>query len=106
MLLATLFCLGDINTVLGSSTGYPFMEMFRQAVGHNGGALTMAAIVVILNLCATISFVATASRMTWSFARDRGIPGWRYLSKVMIKSASTAFWVLIDHRLNRVAHSH
>lgn len=82
MLLAILFCLGDIDVILGSSTGYPFMEIFRQAIGENGGALTMATLLVILNFCATISFVATASRMTWSFARDRGVPGWRYLSKV------------------------
>ncbi|KAL9119505.1 MAG: hypothetical protein Q9187_003940 [Circinaria calcarea] len=46
----------------------------------------MAALITILNICATISFVATASRMTWSFARDRGTPGWKYLSKVEPRS--------------------
>jgi amino acid transporter len=82
MLLAALFCLGDIAAVTQSPTGYPFMAIFQQAVGANGGALAMAALITILNICATISFVATASRMTWSFARDRGTPAWKYLGRV------------------------
>lgn len=82
MLIATLFCLGDAETVLDTPTHYPFMEIFRQAVENLPGALTMSALISILNMCATISFVATASRMTWAFARDRGTPGWRVLSKI------------------------
>ncbi|PVH99940.1 choline transport protein [Periconia macrospinosa] len=82
MLIATLFCLGDAETVLHTPTHFPFMEIFRQAVENLPGALTMSALISILNMCATISFVATASRMTWAFARDRGTPGWRILSKI------------------------
>jgi choline transport protein len=82
MLIATLFCIGNVETVLASATHYPFMEIFRQAVGSVSGALTMASLITILNICATISFVATASRMTWAFARDRGTPGWRILSRI------------------------
>ncbi|PQE27890.1 Amino acid polyamine transporter I protein [Rutstroemia sp. NJR-2017a BBW] len=86
MLLAALFCLGDIEYVLSTPTGYPFMAIFQQAVGSLPGALTMAGIITIMNICATISFVATASRMTWSFARDRGVPGWQYLSIIEKKT--------------------
>ena len=82
ILLAMLFYLGDPKTVLTSPTGFPFMTMFQQVVGYNGGAITMAAIIVVMAMCATISFVATASRMTWSFARDRGLPGWKVFGKV------------------------
>ena len=88
ILIAALFCLGDVEAVLSTSTGYPFMAMFQQAVGSTGGSLTMAALITILCICATISFVATASRMTWSFARDRGTPGWKMLSKVKIPPQS------------------
>ncbi|OCK81437.1 amino acid transporter [Lepidopterella palustris CBS 459.81] len=83
MLVAALFCLGDPANVLNTSSyGFAFMTIFKQAIGSLPGALTMAAIITILNICATISFVATASRMTWAFARDRGTPGWATLSKV------------------------
>ncbi|PQE31152.1 choline transport protein [Rutstroemia sp. NJR-2017a WRK4] len=80
MLIAALFCLGDVDTVLAAP--YAFMAIFHQAVQSNGGATAMAAIVTILTICALISFVASTSRMTWSFARDRGLPFWKYLSKV------------------------
>ncbi|MCJ1383295.1 hypothetical protein MMC17_006408 [Xylographa soralifera] len=88
-LIAVLFCLGDLNTiqsVLTTSTGYPFMAIFQDSVGSLGGALTMAALITILNITATIGFVTTASRMTWSFARDRGVPGWKILSKIESRS--------------------
>jgi choline transport protein len=84
MLIAALFCLGDLDTVLSTPTGYPFMAIFQQAVGDVYGALTMSALITIMNICATISFVATASRMTWSFARDRGVPGWKWLGHVSL----------------------
>ncbi|KAG9233486.1 amino acid transporter-like protein [Amylocarpus encephaloides] len=80
MLIATLFCIGDVDTVL--SAPYAFMAIFQQAVGSAKGATAMSAVITVLMICALISFVATGSRMTWSFARDRGLPGWYWLSKV------------------------
>ncbi|KAF4624851.1 hypothetical protein G7Y89_g13317 [Cudoniella acicularis] len=82
MLVAILFRLGDVEIVFATPSGFPFMAVFQQAVGANGGADTMIAIVIVLAISATISITASASRMTWSFARDRGLPGWKYLSKV------------------------
>lgn len=82
MLLAVLFCLGNLDAVLGTTTGFPFMEIFLQAVRSIRAALAMASFIAVLNICATISFVATASRMTWSFARDHGTPGWKWLGRV------------------------
>lgn len=86
ILVAILFCIGDVDSALASPTGFPVMAIFQQGVGSEQGAQTMASILVILNLCATVSLVASASRMTWSFARDRGLPGWSYISKVGIGS--------------------
>ncbi|KAI2602617.1 amino acid transporter [Hypoxylon sp. NC1633] len=82
ILVAVLFCIGDIDFILQSPTGFPFMAIFEQAVGSEQGAQAMASILVIMNLLGTVSLVASASRMTWSFARDRGLPGWHYISKV------------------------
>ena len=82
ILLATLFGLGDIDTVLNTPTGYPYMEIFLQATGSVAGTTAMAAIVIALGIGATIGFVATSSRMIWSFARDRGLPFSGFLSRV------------------------
>lgn len=87
MLIAALFCLGDVETVLAAP--YAFMAIFQQAVGSDAGATAMSALVTVLMICALISFVATGSRMTWSFARDRGLPGWYYISKVRSNKSLT-----------------
>lgn len=82
MLVAVLFCLGNVEDIIETPTGYPFLAIFQNGVSSIGGASTMGAIVAVLGVCATIAFVATSSRMTWSFARDHGLPFWKYLSKV------------------------
>ena len=82
MLIAILFCMGDIDAAVASPTGYPFIEIFTQATGSLTGAGFMTAIITALAFCATIATLAGSSRMMWSFARDRGLPGWRFLSQV------------------------
>ena len=82
ILLAVLFSIGNVDTVLESSTGYPFFTIFQQGVSSTGGALAMAAVITTLAIVATISWIASASRMLWSFARDRGVPCWRLISSV------------------------
>jgi choline transport protein len=84
MVIAVLFCLGDVDTVLATNTGYPFMAIFLQATHSVAGSAAMAAIVTTLALCSTVGLLASTSRMFWSFARDRGLPGWKTLHKVRV----------------------
>lgn len=76
MLLAVIFCLGDPLAALDAQTtiGYPFIEVFVSATQSPGGATAMTAIVIALAISFTIGSMATASRIIWSFARDRGLP--------------------------------
>lgn len=62
-----------LNNALTSPTGYDFMEIFYTVMGRAGTA-GMTAILIILVSTATMGFLATASRQTWAFARDRGLP--------------------------------
>lgn len=82
MVLALLFCLGDLNMALESPTGFPFMEIFRQAVQSDAGAAIMSSVIVIMTLSATVGSLASASRILWSFSRDRMVPGWAFLQQV------------------------
>lgn len=82
ILLATLYGLGDIDAILKSPTGFPYMEIFVQATGSIHGSTAMASLIVVLTICSTVGFVATFSRMIWSFARDRGLSFPSFLSKV------------------------
>lgn len=84
MLMAYLFCLGDLNAALESQAtlGFPFLHVFWTGTGSNTGAAVMGLIIVILGVCSTVGVLASSSRMLWSFARDKGVPLWRYFIKV------------------------
>lgn len=82
LLIALLFSLGDINDALTSPTGFPFIEIFRQVTNSNAAATGMTCIILIILFAAAIGIMATASRLLWSFARDNGVPGSAYISRV------------------------
>lgn len=83
MLLAVLFCAGDVSSLLGAS-GYPFITIFANGVRSKDGATAMASLPLVLSGLAAIGNMAAASRMMWAFARDEGFPGWRSLSRVRV----------------------
>ena len=80
--VATLFCIGDPTAILSTSFDYPFIAIFVQATQSVGGSAVMVALILLVGLGLNIGTMAAASRMLWSFARDRGVPGWRRISKV------------------------
>lgn len=82
MLIATLFCMGNIDARLEENPIYPFMAIFNNAVGSTAGAAVMSALVIILAFSATTGMVSSTSRVYWAFARDRALPGWQMLRKV------------------------
>lgn len=81
-IIALLFCIGDPNVVLGTNFTYPIIEIFKQGTKSVGGSAVMVALIIVVGLSLDIGNMAAASRMLWSFARDRGVPGWRCISKV------------------------
>jgi amino acid transporter len=88
MLFAVLFSAHDIPELLGDQNAAtaPFLRIFKDAVGSEAGATVMVAIIVLLEFCSAMGCLAAASRMTWSFARDRGLPFSRALSMVSIRT--------------------
>ncbi|KAI9840833.1 MAG: hypothetical protein M1838_003892, partial [Thelocarpon superellum] len=82
ILIAILFCIGDIDSALTTPTGYPFIAIFVQATNSNAGASAMTAIVVGVLILGSIGVLTTASRMLWAFARDNGVPASKYISRV------------------------
>ena len=93
--LGLLFCIGDIDAALHTKTGFPFIEIFQQAVHSTTGAALMTAIIITLSLCATVAVIASGSRQLWAFSRDRAVPGWQYLQRVNSRSAVPTTAVLV-----------
>jgi choline transport protein len=95
MMITVLYCLGDANSVLQTPTRFPFIQIFYNRVKSVGGAIGMSVVVLILTWGSATGITATASRMTWSFARDRGMPFSRHLSKVSENSRIPAVAVFV-----------
>lgn len=82
MLISYLICMGDVQEVMDTPTGFPFIQVFFNSTGSHAGASVMTAILIILCMCGTISNVATASRQLFAFARDNGVPFSGFLAYV------------------------
>lgn len=82
MLLAQLFCIPDPEGLLNLGLQYPFIQVFLNSTGSVVGSALMVAINIINQVGLNITNVATASRMLWSFSRDKGVPGWRHITRV------------------------
>ncbi|EUC44350.1 hypothetical protein COCMIDRAFT_27322 [Bipolaris oryzae ATCC 44560] len=97
MLFAVLFSADDIPRLLQDQDTQtaPFLRIFHHAVGSKAGATVMVSIIVLLEFCSAMGCLAAASRMTWSFARDRGLPFSRALSMIDKRSTIPVISILI-----------
>ncbi|KAI4767608.1 amino acid transporter-like protein [Aureobasidium sp. EXF-3400] len=85
MAVTLIFTMGDVNSILDTPTGQPFMQVFFNATQSYAATNVMCAIVIIILCSCCISEVATASRQIWSFARDGGLPASTWLSKTNLR---------------------
>lgn len=75
-------CLGtiqDLNSVL--QAGYPFVQLCLDTTGLTAAAILLS-LFVISGIGQNIGLTTTASRLTWGFARDGGIPWHRFFAVV------------------------
>lgn len=82
MIITFAFCLGNIEEVMASQTGFAFIQVFWNATGSTRAATGMTVVIMIMQFCAAISNVATTSRQIYAFARDQGLPFAGFFSKV------------------------
>jgi choline transport protein len=82
MLVAVLFCIGNIPDALNSKTGFTFIEVFTQALESNGFATGLVALLLVLFIFCAVAVLAATSRVTWAFARDNGLPGSFWIKRV------------------------
>lgn len=98
-MLTILFCLGDVTSVLGTATGYPFLQVYLSKFAGPAslmtltphlidslksvpGAIALGSIVTVMFWAGCPGVLTTASRVTWSFARDNATPFSSIIRKV------------------------
>nr|POE85463.1 protein arginine n-methyltransferase sfm1 [Quercus suber] len=82
MLLSILFSVDDIQALAQSKATYPIIDILASSFDSKGGATAIIGLIVFMNFAATIGALSSSGRMMWSFARDRGLPGWQWLKRV------------------------
>lgn len=81
ILVTYLFAITNLDDALNSSTGFPFIYVFQQALSNSGvNALTI--FILFLVIAANIDYNASTSRQTFAFARDKGFPFHSWLGAV------------------------
>lgn len=83
--ISMMFGISNFEQISNTSTLVPLLQLFYQAIGTKGGAIVLEALVVATGVTCLISSHTWQSRLCWSFARDRGIPGHQWLRQVQIK---------------------
>ncbi|GAM34445.1 hypothetical protein TCE0_015f02031 [Talaromyces pinophilus] len=84
-LLALLYSISDINTVVESSFNFPLAQIYLQATGSRAGALGLLIVIFLPSLCACIAAYITAGRVLWTLGRDGATPFSKVVGKIDIR---------------------
>lgn len=68
-----MFVLTDIERVISSPMG-PLLQIFMDATGSRAGSTCLLMFPLVCMLFTTTALMCTSSRMSYAFARDRGMP--------------------------------
>lgn len=77
-----LFCLGDLDTLLTTPTGFPFMQLFLNVTNSPAAATIFTLIISLIATAANAAGLTSTSRTAWSFARDRALPWSGYFAHI------------------------
>lgn len=80
--ISMFFSISDLGPLLNTATGVPILELYYQALRNKAGAITLESLVFATGIGCLVASHTWQSRLCWSFARDRGLPGHQYLAKV------------------------
>ena len=88
MVITLCFCLGPNwqDNVLGlttpTQTGIPIIQVLYNSTNSKAATTFMTTILIVLDMVALITCIASTSRQVWAFARDKGFPFSGFLESV------------------------
>lgn len=71
-IIPLLFCLGDLESLLGTATGSPFLQLAYNSTGSKAGAIVIAFLPTSCALIAAITMLLANSRTLYAISRDGG----------------------------------
>ncbi|KAI0145490.1 amino acid permease [Xylariaceae sp. FL1272] len=80
-LSALLFCVKDINAAIEAPYG-PILQIFYDATNNKAGSTALLIFPLVCMLFTSTALLTTSSRMSYAFARDRGLPFSSVFAKV------------------------
>ena len=81
-MITLLYTLGDPTTALTTPTGYPIIQVAYGATGSKAATVVLCCFIIFNGMVAMFSSLASVSRLTWAFARDRGLPFPNFFGRV------------------------
>lgn len=86
--ISMFFCIRNLDEIYNSTTGVPIMDIFYQALQSKAGAIVLNCLILLTAIGCNIASHTWQARLCWSFARDEGLPGSRYWSKVNTRTGA------------------
>lgn len=74
MVIIILYCLGPVEDAIASS--YPMVGIIQHATGSLAAATAIVCGLLLTVIFVSIGSVASASRLTWAWARDGALPAY------------------------------
>ena len=82
-IITLLFCMGDLDSALSTTAGFPIIQIFYNVTwGNLRAASALTSAIIVIAVLSTIPLVCSASRTFWALARDSGLPFSHILSQV------------------------
>ncbi|KAK3110978.1 hypothetical protein LTR53_014201 [Teratosphaeriaceae sp. CCFEE 6253] len=82
MVVTLMSNLGSIEDDLASSTGQAYVAVIQTITGSKAAAIVLVLIMIFMYFFCAVNQVTTSSRQIFAFARDKGLPFHKFLSRV------------------------
>ena len=80
--IAQFFSMSNLEDLQTTPTLVPFLQLLYQALNNKAGAIVLEAMFMATGIWCLVASHTWQSRLCWSFSRDGGLPGSKFLSKV------------------------
>lgn len=81
MMFVFLYVAGDLNDLRDSPLTFPYIQVLYSATGSRGATAALGGLFILTGIGGCTSSISSGSRMIWSFARDKGLPFSKQVSK-------------------------